>query len=183
MFLFGNYFLICCNLITEYNSIDYGPSFTMFKGDQMKKETYKDFVYLKIPKDEYEKLLAIGAEKGTKKKIISVEDLTRWEITYRLGIENKEISALEARRRKKAKKDIQIYQALENYLTGLFKSELEHINIYKLSKLAKVNYRTAKRFWKEYNMNHWIKEFKKRGSEALREFKIQELAESLVYGR
>jgi len=39
----------------------------------MKKETYKDFVYLKIPKDEYEKLLAIGAEKGTKKKVISME--------------------------------------------------------------------------------------------------------------
>ena len=149
----------------------------------MKKETYKDFVYLKIPKDEYEKLLAIGSEKGTKKKVISIDDLTRWEIIYRLGIENKEISALEARRRKKAKKDIQIYQTLEKFLTGLFKSELEHINIYKLSKLAKVNYRTAKRFWEDYNLDYWIKEFEKRGSEALKEFKIQELAESLVYGR
>ena len=149
----------------------------------MKKETYKDFVYLKIPKDEYEKLLALGAEKGTKKKVISIDDLTRWEIIYRLGIENKEISALEARRRKKAKKDIQIYQTLEKFLTGLFKSELEHINAYKLSKLAKVNYRTAKRFWEDYNLDYWLKEFEKRGSEALKEFKIQELAESLVYGR
>ena len=149
----------------------------------MKKESYKDFVYLKIPKDEYEKLLAIGAEKGTKKKLISIDDLTRWEIIYRLGIENKEISASEARRRKKAKKDIQIYQTLEKFLTGLFKSELEHINAYKLSKLAKVNYRTAKRFWEDYNLDYWLKEFEKRGSEALKEFKIQELAESLVYGR
>jgi len=149
----------------------------------MKKETYKDFVYLKIPKDEYEKLLAIGAEKGTKKKVISIDDLTRWKIIYRLGIENKENSALEARRRKKAKKDIQIYQVLENYFTGLFKSELEHINAYKLSKLAKVNYRTVKRFWEDYNLDYWLKEFEKRGNEALKEFKIQELAESLVYGR
>jgi len=155
----------------------------ILKGIQMKKESYKDFVYLKIPKYEYEKLLAIGAEKGTKKKVISIDDLTRWEIIYRLGIENKENSALEAHRRKKARKDIQIYQALENYFTGLFKSELEHISIYKLSKLAKVNYRTAKRFWEDYNMDHWLKEFEKRKSEALKEFKIQELAESLVYGR
>ena len=149
----------------------------------MKKENYKDFVYLKMPKDEYEKLLEIGAKKGAKTKVISIDDLTRWEINYRLDIENKQNSAIEAHKRKKAKKDIQIYQMLENYYTGLFKSELEHINAYKLSKLAKVNFRTAKRFWEEYNLDYWVKEFERKGSEALREFKIQELAESLVYGR
>jgi len=149
----------------------------------MKKETYKDFVYLKISKDEYEKLLSLGAKKGTKTKLISIDDLTRWEISYRLDIENKQNSAIEAHRRKKAKKDIQIYQTLENYYTGLFKNELERLNAYKLSKLAKINFRTAKRFWEDYNLDYWIKEFEKRGSEALREFKIQELAESMVYGR
>ena len=149
----------------------------------MKKENYKDFVYLKISKDEYEKLLSLGAEKGTKTKLISIDDLTRWEISYRLDIENKQNSAIEAHRRKKAKKDIQIYQTLENFFTGLFKSELEHINAYKLSKLAKVNFRTAKRFWEDYNLDYWVKEFEKRGSKALKEFKIQELAESLVYCR
>ena len=149
----------------------------------MKKETYKDFVYIKIPKDEYEKLLKLGAKKGTKTKVISIDDLTRWEINYRLDIENKQNSAIEAHRRKKAKKDIQIYQTLENYFTGLFKSELEHINAYKLSKLAKINYRTAKRFWDDYNLDYWIKEFEKRGSKTLKEFKIKELAESCVFGR
>ena len=149
----------------------------------MKKETYKDFVYLKISKDEYEKLLSLGAKKGTKTKLITIDDLTRWEISYRLDIENKQNSAIEAHRRKKAKKDMQIYKILENYYTGLFKRELEHINAYKLSKLAKVNFRTAKRFWEEYNLDYWVKEFEKRGSDALREFKIQELAESIVYGR
>ena len=149
----------------------------------MKKETYKDFVYLKISKDEYEKLISLGAKKGTKTKLISIDDLTRWEISYRLDIENKQNSAIEAHRRKKAKKDIQIYQMLENYYTGLFKSELERLNAYKLSKLAKVNFRTAKRFWEEYKLDYWVREFEKRGSEALKEFKIQELAESLVYGR
>ena len=149
----------------------------------MKKENYKDFVYLKISKDEYEKLLSLGAEKGTKTKLISIDDLTRWEISYRLDIENKQNSAIEAHRRKKAKKDIQIYKTLENYYTGLFKNELERLNAYKLSKLAKINYRTAKRFWEDYNLNYWVKEFERRGSEALKEFKIQELAESLVCGK
>jgi len=32
-------------------------------------------------------------------------------------------------------------------------------------------------------LDYWIKEFEKRGSEALKEFKIQELAESFVFGR
>ena len=149
----------------------------------MKKENYKDFVYLKISKDEYEKLLSLGAKKGTKTKLISIDDLTRWEISYRLDIENKQNSAIEAHRRKKAKKDIQIYQTLENYYTGLFKNELERLNAYKLSKLAKVNFRTARRFWEDYNLDYWVKEFEKKGSEALKEFKIQELAESFVYGR
>ena len=146
----------------------------------MKKENYKDFVYLKISKDEYERLLSLGAERGTKTKLISIDDLTRWEISYRLDIENKQNSAKEAHRRKKAKKDIQIYKTLKNYYTGLFKNEIERLNAYKLTKIAKVNYRTAKRFWEEYKLNYWVREFEKRGSEALKEFKIQELAESLV---
>ena len=149
----------------------------------MKKESYKDFVYLKIPKNEYEKLLSLGAEKGTKTKVLSIDDLTRYELAYRMDIENKQNSAIEAHRRKKAKKDMQIYQTLENFFTGLFKSELERLNAYKLSKLAKVNFRTAKRFWEDYNLDYWVKEFERRGNEALKEFKIQELAESFVFGR
>ena len=108
---------------------------------------------MKIPKEEYEKLLSLGAKKGTKTKVISSDDLTRWEINYKLDIENKQNSVIEAHRRKKAKKDIQIYQTLENFFTELFKSELEHINAYKLSKLAKVNFRTAKSFGKSIT---WI---------------------------
>jgi len=149
----------------------------------MKKESYKDFVYFKMPKDEFEKILELLKEKGRKSKVISIDDLLRYKLLYEMDIENKQNSASEAHRRKKAKKDIQIYKTLENYYTGLFKNELEHINPYKLSKLAKINYRTAKRFWNDYNLYYWIKEFEKRGSKALREFKIQELAESFVYGR
>ena len=52
------------------------------------------------------KLLSLGAKKGTKTKFFSVDDLTSWEINYRLDIENKQNSAIEAHRIKKAKKDI-----------------------------------------------------------------------------
>ena len=149
----------------------------------MKKESYKDFVYFKMPKDEFQKILELVKEKGRNAKVISIDDLLRYELLYRIDIENKQISTSEAHRRKKAKKDIQIYQALEKWLTGLFKSEFERINPYKLSKLAGVNYRTAKRFWEEYNLDKWIIEFEKSPSEALKRFKIEELAESLVYGK
>jgi len=149
----------------------------------MKKESYKDFVYLKIPKEKFEEFLQIARDKGKKTKILSVDDLLEFKYLYERDIEHKQISASEAHRRKKAKKDIQIYQALEKWLTGLFKSEFERINPYKLSRLAKVNYRTAKRFWEEYNLDKWIIEFEKSPGEALKRFKIEELAESLVYGR
>jgi hypothetical protein len=147
------------------------------------KENYKDFVYFKIPVDEFEELLRTAKEKGKKTKAISVDDLLRYKYLYERDIESKQISALNANRIKKAKKDIQIYQALEKHYTGLFRGEFEHINPYKLSKIAKINYRTAKRFWEEYNLDKWIIEFEKSPNEALKRFKIQELAESFVWGR
>ncbi|MEO1923352.1 MAG: hypothetical protein ABGX25_02390 [Nautiliaceae bacterium] len=148
----------------------------------MKKESYKDFVYLKIPKDEWEQIEKTALKKGKHIKQLSYDDLIRYKFAYELGIESKQISASEAHRRKKAKKDMQIYKTLENYFTGLFKSELEHINPYKLSKLAKVNYRTAKRFWEEYNLDYWIPKFEK-NSETLKEFLYKELSESIIYNK
>jgi len=106
----------------------------------MKKETYKDFVYFKIPKDEFEKILELLKEKGRKSKVISIDDLLRYKLLYEIDIENKQNSASEAHRLKKAKKDIQIYKTIENFYTGLFKNELDHLNPYKLSKLAKVKH-------------------------------------------
>jgi hypothetical protein len=148
----------------------------------MKKESYKDFIYLKIPKDEWEKIEKTALEKGKHIKQLSYENLLEYKFTYELGIENKQISALEASRRKKAKKDIQIYQTLESFFTELFKSELEHINPYKLSKLAKVNYKTAKRFWNEYNLNYWIPKIEK-DSKLLKEFLYKELSKSIIYSK
>jgi len=149
----------------------------------MKKESYKDFVYFKMPKEKFEELLQIARDKGKKSKVLSIDDLLEFKYLYERDIEHKQISASEATRRKKAKKDIQIYQALEKWLTGLFRSEFEYITPYKLSKVAKTNYRTAKRFWEEYNLDKWIIEFEKSPNEALKRFKVEELAESLVYGK
>jgi len=148
----------------------------------MKKESYKDFIYLKIPKDEWEKIEKTALEKGKHIKQLSYENLLEYKFAYELWIENKQISASEASRRKKSKKDIQIYQTLESFFTGLFKSELEHINPYKLSKLAKVNYKTAKRFWNEYNLNYWIPKIEK-DSKLLKEFLYKELSKSIIYSK
>jgi hypothetical protein len=147
------------------------------------KESYKDFVYFKMPIEKFEELLKIARDKGKHAKVLSVDDLLDFKYLYERDIESKQKSASNANRIKKAKKDIKIFQAIEDYYLGLFNDGQKKLTAYKLSKLAKINYRTAKRFWEEYNLDKWLNEFERRGAEALKEFKIQELAESFVWGR
>jgi hypothetical protein len=150
----------------------------------MKKETYKDYVYFKMPKEKFKEYIQKAKKVGSKNiPILSLDDLLIYKAYYENDIQTKQKGAIEAHKRKKAKTDLKILKALEDYYTGLFKNDYEKLTPAKLSKLAKVNYRTAKRFFEEYNLPYWIEEFGKRGSNALREFKYQELAESLVYGR
>jgi len=152
--------LICYNLITEYN-----------KGVKMK-EDYKDYVYLRIPKSEYNKIIN-GEMKVTK------NDIENWRFDYELKQSNKTAYAKRANKIKTARIVQKIYKVLENYYTGLFKQEKE-LTAYKLSKLAKINYRTAQKFFKEHNLDDWIKRFEK-DPQALKEFKVKELSEYFVY--
>jgi len=147
------------------------------------KEDYKNYIYFKIPKEEFERLKkeALENEKGRYKKLISFDELMDYYYLYKGKIEGKEKGAKLAHRIKKAKTNMNIYKALENYYTGLFR-ENTRLTPYRLSKLSKTHYQTAKRFWNEYNLDYWIKEFEKDNS-SLSKFKFQELSESLVYGR
>lgn len=149
----------------------------------MGKETYKDFVYFKMPKSVFEELIKKAEEEGKDKALLNFYQLSAYKHLYEEDIQSKQKSAKEAHRRKKAILDMKIYKALENYYTGLFRGDLKHINYSSLAKIANVNYRTAKRFFEEYNLSYWLKEFEKKGSKALREFLYQQLAESLVYSR
>ena len=50
----------------------------------MKKESYKDFIYLKIPKDEWEKIEKTALEKGKHIKQLSYENLLEYKFAYEL---------------------------------------------------------------------------------------------------
>ena len=139
----------------------------------MKKEDYKDYVYIRIPKSEYKEIIE-------NKRKITKSDLESWRFNYELKQSEKIAYAKRANKIKQARVVQKIFKTLENYFTGLF-TETQELTPYRLSKLANVNYRTAKNFYKKHNLNTWIKEFKQKKDVALREFKIKELSDYFLY--
>ena len=136
------------------------------------KEDYKEYVYLRIPKAEYNKIVS-GDKRVTK------EDIEAWRFNYELKQSNKTAYAKRANKIKTARIVQKIYKVLENYYTGLFKQEKE-LTAYRLSKLAKINYRTAKRFFEEHNLKEWLPRFETNPQE-LKKFKVEELGDYFVY--
>ena len=136
-----------------------------------KKEDYKKYVYVRIPIEEYEEII-----QGKKK--ITKGDLEAWRFSYDLKQSEKQAYARRAARIKQKKTILKILRILENYYLGLFKEE-KKLNPSRLAKLAKVNYKTASKFWKEHNLQEWISKFEENPQEALKEFKIIELSEIL----
>ena len=136
-----------------------------------KKQDYKDYIYLRIPKEEYKKIIE-------KKRKITTKEIEEWRFNYELKQSKKNTKrANEIKKYRTAKK---IYEALENYYLNLFTSEKENLTIYKLAKLAKVSYPTAKKFWQTHNLSYWIQNFKYKKQEALNNFKIIELTKELI---
>lgn len=129
----------------------------------------KKYIYFKIPLEEFVEIIQ-------EHKDITPRDLLRYRKYYCSDVESKRNSALRASVGKKFKIDRKILQLLKKCYTGLFKSvECDNLNPHKLSKLAKINYRTAKRFWQEYNMDYWIKKFDNKITriDALKEFELK----------
>jgi len=139
----------------------------------MKQETYKDFVYIRIPKAVYEDII----ENNRK---LSAIDLKRYRYDYLDKHFNKKLASARARKAKEKKTALKILKALENYYLSLFREQNKPLSIYTLSKLSKVNYRTAKRFFEKYNLQEWINKFEKHPQNALKEFKILKLSEILT---
>jgi len=136
------------------------------------KEDYKKYVYVRIPIEDYEKIIK-GEIKPNK------SNLEAWRFNYEIKQSDKAVYAKRASKIKHRKTIQKLYKALEQYYAGLFKEEKE-LNPNKLSKLAKVNYKTASKFWKEHNLNSWIKKFKSNPVEELKNFKILELSDTLI---
>ena len=136
------------------------------------KQDYKDFVYIRIPRSVYEDII----ENNRK---LSAIDLKLYRYDYLDKHFNKKLASEKARKAKERKTALRILKALENYYLGLFREQNKPLSIYTLSKLSKVNYRTAKRFFERYNLKEWIPKFEEDPVNALKEFKIIELSEIL----
>jgi len=139
----------------------------------MKKETYKDFIYIRIPKAVYEDII----ENNRK---LSANELKVYRYDYLNKHFNKRLASQKARKAKEKKTTLRILKTLENYYLSLFREQNKPLSIYTLAKLSKVNYRTAKRFFEKYNLNEWIPRFENNPQNALKEFKIIELSEILT---
>ena len=137
-----------------------------------KKEDYKDYVYVRIPISEYNDIMQ-------DKKKVTKDDLEEWRFNYEIKQMDKVAYAKRANKIKVAKTIQKLYKALENHYLGLFKEDNKKLTPYKLSKLAKVNYRTAKKFWENHKLDEWIKKFDKNSIEELKSFKVEELSEYL----
>ena len=138
-------------------------------GFKTSKEDYKNYVYVRIPKDEYQAIME-GKRKITK------DDLEIWRFNYETKQLDKKAKAKRANDIKVARTVQKMYKALEDYHLGLFKEEATKLTPYKLAKLANVNYLTAKKFWERHNLDKWLDKFAKNPSEELRNFKVDELS-------
>jgi hypothetical protein len=139
-----------------------------------RKFDYNDYVYLRVPKE-------VWSEWEQKENVnISFKKLKAYRVNYQWKMENKQKSANEAAKIKKARADMKIYKTLETLYSSLLKTDND-ITIYKLAKESGVSYPKVRKFWQEHNLDNWMDKFKKKGNEALKEFLYKELNESLIY--
>jgi len=136
------------------------------------KQDYKNFVYIRIPKRVYEDII----ENNRK---LSAIDLKLYRYDYLDKHFNKKLASEKARKAKERKTALRILKVLENYYLRLFREQNKPLSIYTLSKLAKINYRTSKRFFEKYHLDEWIPKFENNSQNALKKFKIIELSEIL----
>ena len=101
-------------------------------------------IYICIPETEYNSIVN-GKERVTKAK------LRKWRENYEKHIQNKKINAVKANKAKQEK----TIEKIINSLKKLNTEDKKNLTPYKLSKLAKVNYRTAKKFWEKHNLDKW----------------------------
>jgi len=136
------------------------------------KQDYKEFVYIRLPRRVYEDII----ENNRK---LSANELKVYRYDYLDKHFNKRLASQKARKAKEKKTTLRILKTLENYYLSLFREQNKPLSIYTLSKLSKVNYRTAKRFFEKYHLDEWLPKFEDNPQNALKEFKIIELSEIL----
>ncbi len=126
----------------------------------MKSYDYKNYTYLRIPKEEFERLIK------------DYPFLKEYKIDYDDKQLSKRVAAKQVAKNKKITSVVKIYKVLKNYyFNSLFKGEKD-ITITDLSKIAGLSYMTTWRYWKELELDKWIERFKREGKDALFDFEI-----------
>ena len=141
----------------------------------------KKYIYLRIDKKQWE--LWEERIKKDGECLIPFELLKAYRNIYLEKEEKRRENAKEANLYKRARADMKIFNTLETITNSLFReNSLKDLTISKLAKLSKVHYKTAERFWREYELDKWLDVIEKDRNK-LKDFKYQMLAESLVYSR
>jgi len=109
---------------------------------------YKRFVYLKVPKERYEEIIK-NREKVTYNEI---ED---WMRNYKSVMYDKKAAAYKANIEKQKRTLDAIINTLMRIKMDLFATDKKNLTAYKLAKLAKVNYLTAKKYFTEEIKKEW----------------------------
>ena len=126
----------------------------------MKSYDYKNYTYLRIPKEEFERLVK------------DYPFLNEYKIDYDDKQLSKRVAAKQVAKNRKITSVAKIYKVLKNYyFNNLFKGEKD-ITITDLSKIAGLAYMTTWRYWKELELDKWIERFKREGKDALFDFEI-----------
>jgi len=141
-----------------------------------KMHDYHDYVYLRIPIEDWEEW--VKEEKEGKDVKVDFKKLKAFRLYYQDKMENKVKSANRASKIKKARANLKIFRVLRDYYSGLFGSDKD-ITPYRLAKESGVSYPKVKKFWDDYNLDVWIDEFKS-NQKNLEKFLYQNFAEDLV---
>ena len=105
------------------------------------KEDRKNYVYLRIEKKEWEKVI--------QQDCISSILLKKWREEYKFKNINRRTSAEWANKIKQKKVLEKIVKVLDTSVNGLFAEDLNKLTTYKLAKLAGINYLTAQKYWEK----------------------------------
>ena len=113
---------------------------------------YKKFVYLKVPVERYEEII-------NNKERIDYEEIIDWRRNYEGVIYDKRAGASKANAEKQKRTLNKLIKALKDLNSNIFLKEEDKKNLtsYRLAKIAKVNYLTARKYFNEEIQTLWKK--------------------------
>ena len=122
----------------------------------MKSYDYRNYIYLRIPKDEYKKF---------------EEELKPYRIDYKYANSSKAISARGVAKNRKRKNIEKIYKTIKNYyFNNLFTQET--LTKADIAKITGLSYKTIYNLGKQLNLDSFLKRLQKGDKDALLDLEL-----------